>query len=299
MCLIDDCYSQSHGALHLGDIRLFKAVSGMHDRLNHRLDDLQQTSSNLHTMLRGISSDIPARIEHLESLVGSLMDRAAISLVPDMAIASNDEVSVIIHGHIAPIVRQAIDEYFQPILGTIMGHPAQNNEAVLRKLQDMQDSAVANIGSQIMASNLEQEPLGCLVDSAPECGDQAIPRVERHTESQTGEERTSWGLLFPKRVISLPYTSHPDKQGHHQICRTVAVYPIISDEAPVWSYIIKGDIPQLKKLFDMGLASPFDEDSHGMTLIQVMYFPWIESLSVYSDFNARLFRVYILRSLVV
>lgn len=282
-------------------------------------------------MLAGISSDVPAKVDRVASLVGSLLDRVgAISLVPDRVIASQEEFSLISRDHVATIMRQAIGDTLRPVLEASMGKSEQHNEAILAQLQDIRSSAAAAIGSQMMVSTSGSETMGHPVTSAPGREHRAIPRFKDHGGSQIDEERTSsgllghvtskdaiaqvrpellevwsswaewpglgsirfevktfirsgrwfftvaidfwpsWSLLFRKRAISLLYTSRPNNQGYYHICPLVAVYPIIPYHNPVWDAIWKDDVLQIQKLFDAGLASPFDEDSLGGTLIQVM-----------------------------
>ncbi|ROW10295.1 hypothetical protein VMCG_02101 [Cytospora schulzeri] len=195
MLLLQSLTLQSHGTLHLEEVQLSKTVSSMQDRLDYRLDNLQQDSSELKSVLSGMSSDVPAKIDRLESLVGSLMDRmTAMSLIPNRVVSSQEELSLISRGHIATIMRQAIDDTLRPILEASLGKSAQHNEMILKQFQDVRDSAVATIGSQLMASSPEPNPPGSPI-SALERRRQPMSQAERHDKSRTGEEHAPWDRL--------------------------------------------------------------------------------------------------------
>jgi hypothetical protein len=78
----------------------------------------------------------------------------------------------------------------------------------------------------------------------------------------------SWPLLR-RRCISLLYTTEPSHNAYHQLMPMVAMFPVISQSAPVWRLVRRGNIRGLRHAFENGLASPNDQDEHGNTLVHV------------------------------
>jgi len=72
-----------------------------------------------------------------------------------------------------------------------------------------------------------------------------------------------------KRAISMRYSTKTSTQGYYQIAPSIAVYPIISGDAPVWDLIYYNDLHGLISLFVQGLVGPNDQTDMGITLIHV------------------------------
>ena len=76
----------------------------------------------------------------------------------------------------------------------------------------------------------------------------------------------SWPLLR-RNCVSLFCSTSPLINTYYQLCPLVAIFPIISNHAPVWDCIENNDIDGLRYLLDNGLAGPNDQDQHGHTLL--------------------------------
>lgn len=55
--------------------------------------------------------------------------------------------------------------------------------------------------------------------------------------------------------------------------RSVILSRVISDKSPIWHLCSKGDIMGMRRLFEAGLASPYDISSCGRSLLHVMFPP--------------------------
>lgn len=73
--------------------------------------------------------------------------------------------------------------------------------------------------------------------------------------------------------IAMSYTNAPGQQGCqqgcYQLCPSLTAFPIIPRDAPVISCLVTGDLDGLQNLFAKGLASPYDQDCEGSSLLSV------------------------------
>lgn len=107
--------------------------------MDHRLDTLQQSISDLRAILAGISSGVPAKGDRVETLFGSLVDIVtASSLFPNRAFIQQSPL--ISRDDVATIMRQAIGDTLQPVLKASMGKSTRHNAMILKQLQDIRNS---------------------------------------------------------------------------------------------------------------------------------------------------------------